>query len=452
MNEEIEIPPEFQDLMNFNGIYNDMNNKKTSYFVSSLYECYSHASKVTKSKKIQKSKTDNGRKNIEAFNYFYYPQLLEENQSNVFPSLIKNINPKRKNSVVKDKPNTSYRKLTEQLELESSESSHFVLNHSHKILMFGRAGSIKKASDDEGIDTRFGNPIFNQDLLNLRIDEISEENAKSDIEINKYVKAKKSNISEESLVNNRCNYYQMIMDIEDDLMTFKCPFNVNYNIPMFKIDYTIFFVISTIISNIETNSKSLKIGDDIKTILHQYQKMLQTIIRTSKQFYFVCTKKGVMFLNMTSNLIYAINQYLQNNWNYILFLDFFKNKHIYLSELLDEIISVFVRQIDGGGTFAKEFLNYRELSTSLELNSFSSMIEDEFQFLQCKSNISLAKIISISRAYFPYFPLYKVEFIFEKDSSFYYTTTLIENHNEEKALFPVFNMFNNEEYSNKIIY
>ena len=37
MNEEIEIPPEFQDLMNFNGIYNDMNNKKTSYFVSSLY-------------------------------------------------------------------------------------------------------------------------------------------------------------------------------------------------------------------------------------------------------------------------------------------------------------------------------------------------------------------------------------------------------------------------------
>ena len=48
MNEEIEIPPEFQDLMNFNGIYNDMNNKKTSYFVSSLYECYSHASKVTK--------------------------------------------------------------------------------------------------------------------------------------------------------------------------------------------------------------------------------------------------------------------------------------------------------------------------------------------------------------------------------------------------------------------
>jgi hypothetical protein len=86
---------------------------------------------------------------------------------------------------------TSYRKLRTQFPLESDSANHFILNHKYKILQFGCAGSVSsRISDDEGgVAKRAANSLYNQDLLNLRFDDIADEDVISSCDIAQCIRA-----------------------------------------------------------------------------------------------------------------------------------------------------------------------------------------------------------------------------------------------------------------------
>ncbi|KAH0795324.1 hypothetical protein GPJ56_000773 [Histomonas meleagridis] len=319
--------------------------------------------------------------------------------------------------------------------------------------MFGRACAVMKASDDEGVDTRYGNPIFNQDLLNLKFDEISEIDVKSNAAISKSIKMhfnehkmqlKNASPMRQKLIDSRCKYLSALQITNESYTEVPIPsgFSFSYSLSEPPINYIDFHIILALISNIENISQSLRIGDEIKIALNSFQQLLECALDFTSKFGFICGENDLLFMCVTHRIARTLYEVLNiNNIKFMIFTKFFKEKKVFLEEIFDEVAITLATQIDNGGVFAKELLHYRELACVLEMNAFASMVQMECEMIYNDGKYVKKHLMRAARAYLPFGDLYEVKFVFDEKGNFVIESKEINDVIEEKPLFPVFNMF-----------
>lgn len=375
--------------------------------------------------------------------------------------------------------NTSYRKLFEQRNLESHFTSHFILNHKFKILMWGCVAAVGHVSDDEGNESRNGNPLYNIDIANKKYDELADIDIQSEQTISSALKAivqenqksqqlRKTSLSSSSLANSAIEERRIFLGImseaKDEMNKFPIIEAINFDID-FNFDdknekyntkiipYTEFSLILSILMNAENISLSLRIGSEIRNNLNIIRVLIHQSIENINKFQYksncpyhlICDFVSAKFLYITFEIINSLWKTLSLplDWTFTMIVRFFKEKKICLTEALDELTSEFAKSVDDGGNYAREMLKFRELACIVDMNLFSTMVQEECEKFKSGKPCSTKDLVRIARGYNPYFPLLGVNVSFTKNNEIYLEISSIPDslQLEEQSLFPVFNMF-----------
>jgi hypothetical protein len=181
---------------------------------------------------------------------------------------------------------TSYRILRDQFPLEADPFSHFLLNHKYKILQFGCAGSVSsRISDDEGVVKRLGNPLYNQDILNLKFDEMADEDALTQAELSDLLKPSmmrrpRLRVIRSSTIASRCHFLSSLR--HNPYSSFSLPLLSDIDwIPgpcRTLVHIRDFHLVAAMLRNVELFSKSLRTGGVISTFLLTYYELLRSAL------------------------------------------------------------------------------------------------------------------------------------------------------------------------------
>ena len=464
-------------------------NFNQSYFFLNLYSTkYPDKPKVMRRVPKRKSTESSQNINNSIISQYYLPDLFFPSSNLRKNEKIKELASNAANEHFKSKKkkqytqicqrNTSYRKLSILHNLESHFTSHFILNHKFKILMWGCVGSVEHVSDDEGNESRNGNPLYNIDMVNKKFDELADSDIQSEQSISYILKTmvqenqkaqqlRKSSLISPSLVNSaiqeRLLFLDRIFNSIDEMNKFPIiepiNFDLDFNFENEKeniskqIPYIEFSLILSIIMNVENVSLSLRIGSEIRHSLNYLRVLIHQSIDNIKNFHYksncpynlVCDLVSAKFLFITFEIINSLLKTLclPLNWTFQLVVHFFKEKKICLTDGLDQITSEFAKSIDNGSNYAREILKFRELACIVEMNLFYAMVQEECDKFKSGNPCSTRDLIMIARGYNPYFPLFGINVCFNKKGEIYLKISPIPDNlqHEEHSLFPVFNMF-----------
>lgn len=374
--------------------------------------------------------------------------------------------------------NSSYRKLFKERDLESHFTSHFILNHKFKILMCGCVDSVEHVSDDEGDESRNGNPLYNIDIVNKRIDELADEDIQTEQSItyvantivqenSKSQQLRKTSLSTPSLLNavikDRQIFLNRMFVYRDEMNNYPIVEPINFDLDFDfeeknenvskKIPYIIFSLILSIIMNVENVSLSLRIGSEIRNNLTSLRNVIHQSIESIHNFHYksncpyhlVCDLVSAKFLFITFEIINSLWKTfcLPFDWSFSMIVHFFVEKKICLTDALDEITTTFAKNIDGGSNYAREMLKFRELACIVDMNFFNSMAREECEKFKSNNPCSTKDLVRIARGYNPYFTLFGINVCFNKKNEIYLKISPLPNYlqHEEHSLFPIFNMF-----------
>jgi hypothetical protein len=341
---------------------------------------------------------------------------------------------------------TSYRKLREQHNLETDAASHFLLNHKYKIVQFGCPGSVtSRPSDDEGNVKRFGNPLYNQDILNLRFDDIADYDILTQIDMAGFLKSGIENEGRRSgTIDGRHRFLVSFRDNTFTAFSLPVPFEIEF-VPTPRgvmVHTRDFYVISAILSNMEMWSKSLRIG----RVIFEFFKAYRMLVRKALGFprhrsHIVCDARGLTCLNVTHQLLAAVAQSLglPENWKFRVFCDLLDRFGYFTKSILDELTVALAEQIDTGGPFARELLQYRELLCAAEFSEFCPQIRQAADALALKNAES--KLIEIAASRFAASSLYEVRFVFTSTSQFSLEIREMDGPRPPIPVFPMITMF-----------
>lgn len=374
---------------------------------------------------------------------------------------------KKKHFTQFTKKSTSYRKLVDLYNLESDITSHFILNHKYKIIPCGSASAVQHVSDDEGTESRNGNPLYNVDIVNNKFDELSEQDAQSEqsifYELKDYLQdsqklkqlRKTTVIPEEllqSIYQDRHLFLNAIFEYNSELTKFPIVKPVNFDIndnlnTSNAIPFPEFLLILTVLMNVQVYSTSMRIGTEIQDNLSSLKMLIFRSMKVKQlrfKHHLVCQKIFSEFLFITFDLIYSLwkSLSLPQHWEFTLLTSFFTEKDLCLCKVLDEITSELAKSIDNGGFYSREFLKYREISCIAYLNSFSSLIQQECDRYEESQDCELSHLIRIARGYGSFSPLFGININFNQNGEIYLSRTPVEIPPFlPKFLFPIFNMF-----------
>ncbi|OHT10473.1 hypothetical protein TRFO_20215 [Tritrichomonas foetus] len=355
---------------------------------------------------------------------------------------------------------TSYRKLPILHPLESHIESHFILNHKFKILMFGCVGSVGHVSDDEGSESRNGNPLYNIDIVNKSFDELADEDILSYIQIIQYLNTiiqerhkaqqlRKTSMLNPSILNSilvdRHMFLNKLLEYTDELNHFPIMKPIDFNCEEVEpIPFLEFALIVSILMNIEDVSKSLRIGNEIHTNLNAYRLLVRSAMKNdfTVDYHLICDPIFAKFIFVSHEIINSLltTFKLPQNWKFALLVKFFTEKKICLTDVLDELTAELAKSIDNGSWYAREMLKYRELACIVEMHSFQHLVHDECEKYSQNKKGNLNEMMKIARGYSPYNELIGIKIIFTKKGEILVTQEKIQA-SEQQCLFPVFNMF-----------
>lgn len=373
---------------------------------------------------------------------------------------------------------TSYRKLFVQRNLESHFTSHFILNHKFKILMWGCVGSVEHVSDDEGSESRNGNPLYNIDIINKKFDELADIDIQSEQSVSyiykkmvqenqKSQQLRKTSLLSPALVNSaiedRHIFLNLMSECRDEINKFPIVEPINFDIDFNfekekentskRIPYTEFSLILSILINVENVSLSLRMGSEIHNNLNCLRNLIHQSIENISHFHYksncpyhlVCDLVSAKFLFLTFEIINSLWKTfcLPLDWTFSMVVHFFIEKKICLTEALDEITVEFAKSIDSGSNYAREILKFRELACVVDMNLFYAMVQAQCEKFKSGSPCSTRDLVRIARGYNSYFPFFGINICFTKNNEIFLKISPLPDclQYEEQSLFPVFNMF-----------
>ena len=444
-----------------------LQNNSTSFFISSLCSCQqTEKNKPISLRRVPKrNSTDQTAIEKSSYVSYYLPNVnlqtkVKKKSSKEIAEKIGKVDKKNKKKQF-DQSNikSSYRKLSIQRQLESHIESHFILNHKFMIMMFGRVGSVGKASDDEGSEIRMGNPLYNIDIINKKVDDIADIDIQSDQLVAMYLNSfvqdhqkaqqlRKSSISNLGLLNSiiqeRCIYYSTLFKSLNKINQFPLVQKIDFDSKTADpINYVEYIFILSILMNIECFSTSLRVGLELQTNLSSYLFLIRSAMKSPKsiKYHLVCDPIIAKFIFTTHQIIHSLLQtlLLPCNWKFSLIIKFFKEQRICLNDILDDLTTEFSKSIDNGSWFAREIIRFRELACAVDLHLFGNLVHDECSRYESKP-YNVDELVRLSRGYSSYENPIGIKIIFNKKGEISLKQEIIDTP-KPHHLFPIFNMF-----------
>ena len=381
---------------------------------------------------------------------YHIPDYVPENEK-VTKSRITKAKAAEEQTGKNDKPfdrlgkgQSSYRQLRKPFDLEPEVPDQFLLNHKFKIIQFGCASSVsQKISDDEGMTKKNLNPLYNSEAFNLVYDTLADHESRANMCIRRElldIKFRPAIISDkcEVLDELKATFYSSIRLPKMQEISF------NAVEPSDRVNYIEFKVITTMLSNLEMISKSLKIGNQIRTMLQAYKSIIALSLTKRGEIHFACDALGLKFVNVTQQLVSCLSKSFQatENYSYKIFMDFFLTKHICLNEILDDIEVDLAEHIENGSWFCRVMLQYREMACALDLNTYLGLFYDEISVIENTPEPEIPQaLLNLARAYCNYGELYGVRFEFTKNGDMFIKVKKECDEPITHPVFPIFNMF-----------